>query len=126
MNEEKSDRGKATALEGIPANLLEAIESFSARLDFIIEQLPIKRPRAARKPPLLGRQLVTLDQIAAILEKSKRTMERYRRKMPCPDLPGRPGRCSLWDWQKIRPWLLEEFHRLLPERYPEMWGEEEE
>ena len=107
------------------ADFLETVDAvISARLAPIVEQLQApKKPRRARR---LQRQLVTLDQISAIVQKSKRTMERWRKHMPAPAVAGRRNFPSRWDWRVIRPWLMDHFYMLLPERYPEYWEAEVE
>jgi hypothetical protein len=64
--------------------------------------------------------LVTLDQAAAAVRKSKRTLERYKTTgaFPLPAVEGGGGRADLWDWKVIRPWLENEFHIKLPETFP--------
>jgi hypothetical protein len=66
----------------------------------------------------LPEQLVTLDQIGAMVHRSKRSMERYRRQMPAPRVQGRRGRSHLWAWPEVRPWLEATFSLQLPERFP--------
>ena len=63
---------------------------------------------------------VTLDQAAAIVSRSKRTLRGYydRGKMPKPDIRGGGGRAHEWAWDKLRPWLEKTFHRKLPVKYP--------
>jgi hypothetical protein len=67
-------------------------------------------------------QYVTLDQMAAILQRNKRTLERLKTRrtnpLPLPDVEGGGGRADEWLWHKIRPWLEQESKRILPERYP--------
>ncbi len=67
-------------------------------------------------PP--SEQLVTLDQIGAMVHRSKRSMERYRKQMPAPRVCGRRGRPHLWAWTEVRPWLEATFGLLLPEYFP--------
>jgi hypothetical protein len=66
--------------------------------------------------------LVTLDQAAAMVSRSKRTLEHYKRhktkQLPDPDSSGGGGRADEWKWSTIRPWLEQVFNRKLPERYP--------
>lgn len=68
------------------------------------------------------KQFVTLDQMAAMVGKSKRTLERYKNRtgstMPPPVVEGGGGRADEWIWSQVRPWLEAEFHRKLPEKYP--------
>jgi hypothetical protein len=64
--------------------------------------------------------LVTLDQIAALVSRKKRSLEHYIRNagfaMPLPEVQGGGGRASYWRWSVIRPWLISTFGRMLPER----------
>ncbi len=62
---------------------------------------------------------VTLDQAAAVVRRSKRTLERYKGKgMPAPLVKGGGGRPAEWDWADLHPWLQKEFDRVLPEEFP--------
>lgn len=69
-------------------------------------------------------QLVTLDQAAALVERSKRSLEYYRRhprhQLPDPTVEGGGGRPHLWDWRVMRPWLERTFRARLPERLPDV------
>jgi hypothetical protein len=73
-------------------------------------------PAWLNEPP--AEQLVTLDQIAAHLRMSKRSMVRYKKQMPSPAMKGKKGRASRWRWNDVRPWLEQEFGCMLPERFP--------
>jgi len=77
--------------------------------------------KAAQQEPAAV-QYVTLDQMAAIVSRSKRTLERLktRRNNPLPDpaVPGGGGRPDEWIWSQVRPWLAQEFKRNLPEKFP--------
>ncbi|MFI5457595.1 MAG: hypothetical protein ACHRXM_19305, partial [Isosphaerales bacterium] len=63
--------------------------------------------------------LVTLDQAAARVHRSKRTLERYKTKgtLPEPTVEGGGGKFALYDWKIMRPWLTKEFGVILPERF---------
>jgi hypothetical protein len=67
-------------------------------------------------------QHVTLDGMAALVNRSKRTLERLKTRknnpLPFPDIEGGGGKPAEWLWSKVRPWLEHEFNRTLPERYP--------
>jgi hypothetical protein len=78
-----------------------------------LEELP-----AGRSDSLLPEQLVTLDQIGAIVHRSKRSMERYLSQMPAPHVRGRRGQPHLWSWTEVRPWLETAFGFSLPECFP--------
>lgn len=63
---------------------------------------------------------ITLDQAAALVHKSKRTLERLKTKgeLPPPSIEGGGGRADYWDWPAIRPVLMAQFHIRLPENCP--------
>jgi hypothetical protein len=67
-------------------------------------------------------QYVTLDQMAAIVGRSKRTLEHKKKAkknpLPSPDIKGGGGKPDEWKWSKARPWLEHEYCRQLPERFP--------
>jgi hypothetical protein len=80
---------------------------------------PLPRsPAPIPAPPPPTEQLVTLDQIGAMVHRSKRSMERYRNQMPAPRLRGRRGQPHLWEWAEVRPWLEATFGLRLPEHFP--------
>lgn len=64
--------------------------------------------------------LVTLDQVAPLTAKSKRTLERYLRegKLPEPDVPGGGGKSHKWFWKNLRPALEKVADRQLPAKFP--------
>ena len=63
---------------------------------------------------------VTLRQMAAIVSKSKKSMERLRDNeiLPAPDVKGGKGKADEWQWSKVRPILEQEYKRELPEVFP--------
>jgi hypothetical protein len=70
-------------------------------------------------------QYVTLNQAASLVNRSKKTLERYlknrkykHKKMPTPCVKGTGGKPHEWRWSVLRPWLEKEFGRKLPERFP--------
>ncbi len=78
-------------------------------------------------PPEAFDQYVTLDQAASLVNKSKKTLERYLNDrdyahfgMPKPDVEGGGGKAHEWLWSKLRPWLEQQFNRRLPERFPQL------
>jgi hypothetical protein len=62
---------------------------------------------------------VTLDQAAAMVQRSKRTLEK-KRNLPAPDIRGSGGRPHEWKWNRIRPWLESEYKRSLPQTLPRL------
>lgn len=69
-------------------------------------------------------QYVTADQIAAIVNRSKRTLEKHaareKNPLPDPDISGGGGKPNEWLWASVRPWLEAEYGRKLPLVYPGM------
>jgi hypothetical protein len=67
-------------------------------------------------------QYVTLDQAAAIVGKSKKTLERRKNNpgsdMPAPSVEGGGGRANEWEWTSLRPWLEKTYGKKLPEVFP--------
>jgi hypothetical protein len=72
--------------------------------------------------PPAAEQYVTLDQAAARVNRSKKTLERWVNKegsdAPPPDVEGGGGRAHEWRWSILRPWLEKTFGKSLPERFP--------
>ena len=67
-------------------------------------------------------QYVTLDQAAAIVNRSKKTLEREKNKpgttMPKPEVEGGGGRADEWVWTSIRRWLESTYQKALPMVFP--------
>ena len=66
---------------------------------------------------------VTLSQAAALVNRSKRTLEGYRQKdttFPAPCIKGKNGKADEWAWAELRPWLVKTFKRPLPDRFPRL------
>ncbi len=61
---------------------------------------------------------VTLQQMASIVNKSKRHLERVKTKLPPPTVKGGSGKADEWAWSDVRPILNEIFGRQLPEVFP--------
>jgi hypothetical protein len=65
---------------------------------------------------------VTLDQMAAMVNRGKRTLVRLKNRktnpLPRPDVEGGGGKPDEWLWATIRPWLQTEYAKILPERFP--------
>lgn len=79
-----------------------------------------ERAQAGQPPGLVAGQYVSLDQMAAIVGKSKRTLENLYRKgvLPNPDVLGGGGRAHEWGWANVRLVLQKRFGRNLPDTYP--------
>ena len=74
----------------------------------------------ATKPTTPIEVHVTLTQAAAIVNKSKRTLERLKNdgELPAPAVKGGKGRADEWRWSDIRPILETEYRRQLPGTFP--------
>jgi hypothetical protein len=76
------------------------------------------------RPPkgIPGEYFVTLDQAAALVNRTKRTLEKLKKQMPPPRVKGGGGKAAEWAWSELRPWLEEKFERPLPEVPPHAAG----
>jgi len=83
------------------------------------EELADLRPAAFPTMPREEHEcLITLQQAAALVHRSKRALEEYKaRGMPKPRVRGGGGKPSLWAYAEIRPWLTKTFDISLPERF---------
>jgi hypothetical protein len=90
---------------------------------------PDPAPEASRPLPApsttdaASYQYVTLDHMAAIVSRSKRTLEKLKTRMknplPPPDVEGGGGgKPDEWRWGTIRPWLEAEYGRQLSRLAP--------
>jgi hypothetical protein len=79
------------------------------------------QPAGAEASGIEGRidGLVTLDQCAALVNRNKRSLERYKKQMPRPKVLGGGGKPHEYAWSEMRPWLEKTFGRPLPERHPD-------
>lgn len=68
-------------------------------------------------------QYVTLEQISAIVNRSKRTLEKWKTRtnnpLPPPDIEGCGGKPDEWIWPKVRIWLEANTDHQLPEVFPD-------
>lgn len=99
--------------ENIAAGVKASILALRSKAD----SGPIKTTKSNAAPASF--YLVTLDQIAAIVGRKKRTLENYLKKMPNPHVQGTGGKPSQWIWDEIRPWLEREFVPNLPQVFPD-------
>lgn len=104
---------------------------YVGQLKFGANSIPVYQPdELAKLPapppaerPIGDEPLLDLDQIGALVRRSKRTMRSYRKKMPPPTIPGAGSIPHLWAWCDIRPWLVTTFNvPRLPERLPKHLG----
>ncbi len=106
-------------LNGTAADLSRELDRLSHEVAELRSLLEAALPHLAAPPPV--RQLVTLHQMAAMVHRSKHTLDHYRHGRPAPVVTGGGGRPSLWDWTQARPWLEGIFGLRLPERFPGSW-----
>jgi hypothetical protein len=117
--------GRGSSLTALPApEALAEIRANDARYcDAVLSELD-EAAAAVRQLPAGAPQYVTLHQMAAIVNRSKKTLERLKTReknpLPPPDVEGGGGgKLDEWEWSKVRPWLAAEFGKNLPERFPE-------
>jgi hypothetical protein len=108
-------------LAALPAETAPRVAELLRELANLLEGAKGGLPAGAALP-----QYVTLDTAAALVNRSKRSLEKYlydpskvrRYAMPAPAVDGGGGRPSEWDWSVLRPWLERIFHRDLPTLLP--------
>jgi hypothetical protein len=61
---------------------------------------------------------IDLDQMAALVNRSKRTLERQLKNMPMPAVEGGGGKKAEWLYADVRPWLENTYGKNLPARPP--------
>jgi hypothetical protein len=79
---------------------------------------PILQPKTS----IVSDYFINLDQASALVNRSKRTLERCKKKMPQPRVKGGGGKPSEWAWSDLKPWLENEFGRMLPPIPPHAIG----
>ncbi|MBI3467504.1 MAG: hypothetical protein HY000_31225 [Planctomycetes bacterium] len=95
--------------------VIEAAQNFRDRVERILADRRIDPPAWPSGGGL--QQLITLDQAAALVNRKKRSLEKYIGKMPPPRVIGRGGKPHEWAYDELRPWLEEKFSRRLPETF---------
>jgi hypothetical protein len=119
----QAGEGLRNAAQGLPNVGLQnkPIEGRSALLDALAAPADWRPPLPKNEP---APQYVDLVMLHSYLHVSKRKMERLKahpeNPMPDPDIEGGGGKKDWWIWSKLRPWLQEEFGRILPERFPDL------
>ena len=102
---------------------MNALTELAHRLQHSGEVREKERRARKKKRRQLAEQYVTLDQMAALVNRSKKTLARKVNAsgsdMPDPDVQGGGGKPHEWKWSTIRPWLERQFNRQLPERFPQ-------
>ena len=78
--------------------------------------------RESSNPDDTASQYVTLDQMAALASRSKRTLEGWLKtgKLPDPDVEGGGGKPHLWLWAEVCQSLTDHSGIPQPERYPSL------
>jgi hypothetical protein len=102
--------------------MIRHIEAVNALMPYLPpdeqEEVSIHEPAAA----VSADTYVTLKQAAAMVQRSKDTLERLVTdgKLPPPDIRTKPksGKPHEWKWSTIRPALEAEYKRALPEVFP--------
>lgn len=88
------------------------------RLDTIAELDKATLRLPVTVPPI---DYVTLLQCAGFVNKTKRTLERWKQDdtaFPTPEIIGENGEADEWRWATIRPYLETKARRKLPETFP--------
>jgi len=77
-------------------------------------------PAGADQTPDVVDQYVTLDMMAGLVNRSKKTLERWLSdgKLPAADVEGGGGKPHEWKWCNIRESLEKESGKQMPERFP--------
>ena len=105
---------------GFMAMLDDGERMLTAAMQWANQQAAETTERTANEDDI--KQYVTLDRLAAIVGRSKRTLEKLRTRkanpLPDPDIDGGGGKPNEWVWSMIRPWLEAEYKRVLPEHFP--------
>jgi hypothetical protein len=99
-----------------------------AEVEAKLEHLPasktmLRADSAASTAPEIP-DYVTLLQVAAMMKRTKKTLElrKAKRTLPPPAVEGGWGRADLYDWAVMRTWLADEFNfplDRLPEVHPD-------
>lgn len=120
MHESTGNNGTVGLGQGLTDVDRALVEYLCRRLGVQV-QTPVPDPIPLEQSSFTE-QYVTLDQAAAMVRRSKRTLERYKKRhrvpMPAPHVKGGGGRPAFWAWDEIRPWLEQEFGFRLPEEFP--------
>jgi hypothetical protein len=111
------DRESQAAKEVCNASLISAVAASSPATVATVEN-----PPEVKVLP----QYVTIGQIAAVIQRSPRTVEKWKARpknpLPPPDIEGGGGKADEWLWQRLRPWLEGESGKQLPERFPSLFS----
>jgi len=97
--------------------LVPDIQEYQRKILLAIESTPVPKPNLPLKRDIP--QFVSLLQMSAIIQKSKRTLEKMKgRVLPPPDIQGGGGKADQWEWETVRP-ILENYSGMrLPVHFP--------
>ena len=100
-------------------NIINPVEQSAKEINQWFDELETRLPPsnfvdAKETPP----SYVTLLQAAAMVNKTKSTLERKKPRLPKPDVKGGEGKADEWLWDNLRPALEKEFGRKLPAEFP--------
>jgi hypothetical protein len=108
-----------------PPVAASAIQTAAVPAETTLRPQPVVLPAAETAGQPIGDppdQYVTLDQMAARVNRSKKALAKRlnapNSTMPKPDVEGGGGKPHEWIWANIRPWLETEFGKKLPEIWP--------
>ena len=103
----------------------EITKMLETKLNGMPQDLRILEAGCGRSWPLKLSRLyhltgIDMDQAAALVSRSKKTLERKLNNgtMPQPDIEGGGGKKHEWEYAKLRPWLEATYCRMLPDRPP--------
>jgi hypothetical protein len=113
------------ALQDFHNQLSQTRGKFQCTLPLLDDKPRTSQP--ATEKAVAREYFITLDQAAALVNRKKRTLERYKKdkkqKMPKPRVSGGGGKPAEWAWSELKPWLEEHFNRLLPDIPPHHVGQ---
>lgn len=92
-------------------------EIITLRAEMSALKAEVARLRDLVTPPAFE-QLVSLNQMAAIVNQKKASLKRYVCDMPPPRTRPHRGQQTMWAWLEVKPWLEVKFSRDLPVRFP--------
>ncbi len=114
------------------ARATTAVEGMLMTLEAAAVEAPTQLPDGPQPPASTGTaaaslppdgpggvpQMVTLQQMAAIVNRSKAAVEKIKSKLGAPHGRARNGQAHEWPWAMVRPVLSAQFGRELPEVWP--------